>query len=55
MTAIALPITDAKGRLTGTLACHAPSQRMSLDVARSYIPVLRRAARALSVTKTKER
>ncbi len=55
MTAIALPITDTKGRLTGTLACHAPSQRMSLDVARSYIPVLRRAARALSVTKTKER
>jgi DNA-binding IclR family transcriptional regulator len=48
MVAVAVPVTDAKGRLAGTLACHGPSVRMSMETAQSFVPALRRAAAKLS-------
>ena len=48
MVAVAVPVTDAKGRLAGTLACHGPTVRMSMEMAQSFIPALRRAAAKLS-------
>lgn len=48
MVAVAVPVTDAKGRLAGTLACHGPTVRMSMETARSFVPALRRAAEKLS-------
>jgi len=49
MVAVAVPITDDKGRMTSILAFHAPSVRMDVEKARSYLPVLKKAALALSV------
>lgn len=48
MVAVAVPVTDAKGRLAGTLACHGPTVRMSMETAWSFVPALRRAAAKLS-------
>lgn len=48
MVAVAVPVTDARGRLSATLAVHGPGVRMSLADARSYVPRLRRAAAELS-------
>ncbi len=48
MVAVAVPVTDAKGRLAGTLACHGPTVRMSMERAQSFVPALRRAAAMLS-------
>ena len=48
MVAVAVPVTDARGRLSATLAVHGPTVRMSLADARSHIPRLRRAAAELS-------
>ena len=48
MVAVAVPVTDAKGRLAGTLACHGPTVRMSMEKARSFVPALQRAAAKLS-------
>jgi len=50
MVAVAVPITDDKGRMTSVLAFHAPSVRMDLEKARSYLPVLQKAAQALSAS-----
>lgn len=48
MTAVAVPLLDNKGRVVGTLACHAPSVRMNIEVALGHVPVLRQAAEMLS-------
>ena len=48
MVAVAVPVTDAKGRLAGTLACHGPSLRMPMERAQTFVPALRRAAAKLS-------
>jgi DNA-binding IclR family transcriptional regulator len=48
MVAIAVPINDDKGRMIAALAFHAPSVRMDLAKARTYMPVLQKAALALS-------
>jgi len=50
MVAVAVPINDSKGRMVAALAFHAPSVRMDLKKARTYLPTLRKAAQALSVT-----
>lgn len=47
MVAVAVPVTDAQGRLFATLAVHAPSLRMTLEQARAHVPVLREAAQQL--------
>ncbi len=52
MTAVAVPLLGKKGRVVGTLACHAPSVRMSIEVALGYVPVLRQAAEALSAERS---
>ncbi len=49
MVAVAVPITDDKGRMLAALAFHAPTVRMDLKRARSYLPVLQKASIALSV------
>ncbi len=51
MVAIAVPINDDKGRMIAALAFHAPSVRMDLAKAHVYIPVLQKAALALSANK----
>jgi DNA-binding IclR family transcriptional regulator len=48
MVAVAVPVTDPRGRLIATLATHAPRQRMTLEAARRHLPALRRAAAQLS-------
>jgi len=48
MVAVAVPINDDKGRMVGALAFHAPTVRMDLARARTFLPVLQKAALALS-------
>ncbi len=48
MVAIAVPITDPSGRFVAALATHAPSLRMTPEIAMSYLPNLRAAASRLS-------
>ncbi len=48
MVALAVPINDDKGRMVAALAFHAPTVRMDLERARTFLPVLKKAARALS-------
>lgn len=50
MVAVAVPINDSKERMVAALAFHAPSVRMDLKKARTYLPILRKAAAALSIT-----
>lgn len=44
MTAIAVPIIDATGKVCATIAVHAPTARMNLTKAKSHVPAMRRAA-----------
>ena len=48
MVAVAVPVKDGRGRLCATIATQAPVQRLSLQAARAHVPVLRRAAAAMS-------
>ena len=48
MVAVAVPVTDAQGRVAAILACHAPDVRMTIETAIGYLPAIRRAAEALS-------
>ncbi|MGI9387190.1 MAG: IclR family transcriptional regulator [Methyloligellaceae bacterium] len=48
MVAIAVPITDNAGRFVAGLATHGPSQRMTPEIAKGYLPKLRAAAERLS-------
>jgi DNA-binding IclR family transcriptional regulator len=47
MTAIAVPIRDAKGRICATVAVHGPATRLSMKRATSLAPALRKAARTI--------
>jgi IclR family acetate operon transcriptional repressor len=51
MVAVAVPICDDKGRMVAALAFHAPTVRMALSKAVTYLPVLQKAALALSADK----
>ncbi len=48
MVAVCVPINDDKGRMVAALAFHAPTVRMDLVKARTFVPVLQKAALALS-------
>ncbi|GAA6208627.1 IclR family transcriptional regulator [Cognatishimia sp. WU-CL00825] len=48
MTAIAVPIFEANGRLVSTLSVHAPEQRFPLDQAIQHVDMLKTAAAKLS-------
>jgi len=48
MIALAVPIKDANGRLVSTLAFHAPTPRMSMDIAHTHLDRLREAADELT-------
>ncbi|MEO1493291.1 MAG: IclR family transcriptional regulator [Pseudomonadota bacterium] len=48
MIALAVPINDENGRLVSTLAFHAPTPRMSMEVAHTHLQRLRDAAQELS-------
>jgi DNA-binding IclR family transcriptional regulator len=50
MTAVAVPIHDAKGRIFATVAVHGPTSRLPLSRALSLVPALKRAARAIEQT-----
>jgi DNA-binding IclR family transcriptional regulator len=47
--AIAVPITDKQGRFYSSLAIQAPISRVSVDDKDKYLPLLREAARDLSL------
>lgn len=47
MAAISVPVTNKEGRLVACLFCHAPVIRSSLEVLKSYEPMLRDAAEKL--------
>lgn len=44
MVAVAVPVTDGKGRLLATLALHGPTQRLTLEKVETHIPRMRLAA-----------
>ena len=48
MAAVAVPVTDGRGRLVATLSVHAPVQRHSLDDLVAALPLLQSAAENLS-------
>jgi len=48
--ALAVPVVDATGRYYAAIAVHAPASRMSVQSGMRYLPALRRAARAVSLT-----
>ncbi len=48
MVALAVPIKDASGRFCATLSFHGPSQRVDLDMARSYVDRFRKSALEIS-------
>lgn len=50
MTAAAVPVCDAKGRIFATVAVHGPSTRLPLSRAVSLAPALKRVARAIEQT-----
>jgi DNA-binding IclR family transcriptional regulator len=52
MTAVAVSLLDAKGRVVGTLACHAPSVRMNIGAALGHVPAMRQAADMLSAERS---
>lgn len=47
MVAVAVPVLDHERRFTAALAFHAPTQRMSFEDAKSWVPRLQNAARQL--------
>lgn len=48
MVAVAVPVQDGRGRARAAIAVHAPAVRLPLDAAKRHVPVLRKAAAALS-------
>lgn len=50
LTAVAVPVLDARQRILATVAVHAPTSRMSIAKARTHVPALRRAAAKLAGT-----
>ncbi|WP_146344991.1 IclR family transcriptional regulator [Phaeobacter marinintestinus] len=54
MTAVAVPITEANGRLVSTLSFHAPEQRLSLPDAITHVDMLKASAAKLSSLLTEE-
>lgn len=48
MVACAVPILDGRGRLVSTLSVHAPTQRMSLETVKSYVPLMHETAAKLT-------
>ena len=50
LTAVAVPVPDARQRILATVAVHAPTSRMSIAKARTHVPALRRAAAKLAGT-----
>jgi DNA-binding IclR family transcriptional regulator len=50
MTATAVPVHDAKGRVFATVAVHGPTFRLPLSRAMSHVPALKKAAKAIQQT-----
>ncbi len=48
MVACAVPILDTRGRLVSTLSIHAPTQRMSLEKLRTFVPLMHESAAKLT-------
>lgn len=48
MIACAVPVLDARGRLVSTLSIHAPTQRMSLETLKTFVPRMQATAAKLT-------
>jgi DNA-binding IclR family transcriptional regulator len=48
LIAVAVPVRDAAGAVRAAVAVHAPTARMSLDVAIARLPALRAAAKRMA-------
>ena len=48
VVAVAVPVTDAKGRFYSSLAIQAPAYRFDLNKQHIFLPLLQEAARNLS-------
>ena len=46
--ALAVPVADARGRIYAALAVHAPSSRMSIELAMKHVVTLRQAAKVIA-------
>ena len=49
MIAVAVPVTGPKGNLAATVSFHAPTQRLSLNQACEFVPVLKKTAEGMAV------
>ena len=49
MIAVAVPINEENGRILATLSFHAPTQRLDMERALSFLPNLQAAADELAV------
>lgn len=47
---LAVPVTDAQGRMIATIAVHGPAPRMTLKKGRTYLPQMMRAAQEMAGT-----
>jgi DNA-binding IclR family transcriptional regulator len=50
LVAIAVPVKDSAGLTVAAVACHGPTARYTLDMARSHLPRLLQAAERLAAT-----
>jgi DNA-binding IclR family transcriptional regulator len=50
LVAVAVPVTDSRGRLVGAVACHAAKARLDLAAALQHVPRLRAAAAEIGRT-----
>lgn len=48
LVAVAVPVTDGRGRIVAALACHAPIARLDLRAAVALVPRLKRAAQRIA-------
>ena len=48
MIAVAVPVTGPKGNLAATVSFHAPTQRLSLNQACEFVPVLKKTAEGMA-------
>jgi len=47
---LAVPVTDAEGRVVAALSLHAPVSRLSLEEALEFLPAMRSAAADMAKT-----
>lgn len=50
LVAIAVPVVDQQGTTLAAIACHGPSARLSIEQAKTHLPLLQEAAQRMAAT-----